>query len=125
KITVNDGDIIKVEPLPRPRFGPTLLKVIENLGPGVKGVESEAAIANHGIPVDFDPDALHHAETLPAYTWHDNDKRTDWRRLPIVTIDGEDARDFDDAVWAEPLDGGGFRIIVAIADVAFYIAPNS
>lgn len=125
KITVNDGDIIKVEPLPRPRFGPTPLKVIENLGPGVKGVESEAAIANHGIPVDFDPDALHHAETLPAYTWRDGDKRTDWRRLPIVTIDGEDARDFDDAVWAEPLDGGGFRIIVAIADVAFYIAPNS
>lgn len=125
KIKVEDGDIIKVEPMPRPRFGPTPLKIIENLGPGVKGVESEAAIANHGIPVDFDPDALHQAETLPAYRWNPDDKRTDWRGLPIVTIDGEDARDFDDAVWAEPLDGGGFRIIVAIADVAFYISPGS
>ena len=51
--------------------------------------------------------------------------REDLRDIPLVTIDGADARDFDDAVYAEPLDDGGFYIIVAIADVSYYVRPNS
>src|SRR6202035_2640654 len=49
--------------------------------------------------------------------------RTDLRPIPLVTIDGADARDFDDAVWAEP-DGDGWHILVAIADVAWYVRPG-
>ena len=56
-------------------------------------------------------------------------KRTDLRPIPLVTIDGPDARDFDDAVWAEPDDNpknkGGWHAIVAIADVAHYVRPES
>ena len=52
--------------------------------------------------------------------------RVDYRDVPLVTIDGADARDFDDAVWAERLpEGAGFRILVAIADVAHYVRPQS
>ena len=84
-----------------------------------------AAIARVGLPVDFPAEALTEAESYgetldPKEIAH----RVDLRELPLVTIDGEDARDFDDAVFAER-DGEGFRLIVAIADVSWYVRPGS
>jgi ribonuclease R len=78
-------------------------------------------IHTHGIPQDFTPEALAEAQKSRAVPLG---KRTDLRDIPLITIDGEDARDFDDAVYAEP-DSEGFRLIVAIADVAHYVRPGS
>lgn len=84
------------------------------------------ALHLHAIPTEFSPEALKQAEKskLP-----DMKRRTDLRAVPLVTIDGEDARDFDDAVFAEP-DGNkdnpnGWHIIVAIADVAYFVRPGT
>jgi ribonuclease R len=87
---------------------------------------SEAAIARFGLPVEFPAPALREAvrwgkSVDPA----EAQQRVDLRGLPLVTIDGEDARDFDDAVYAERLPEGGFRLLVAIADVSHYVRPGS
>jgi ribonuclease R len=84
-----------------------------------------AVAAQFELPVDFPAPALDRAGTLRPATRRG---REDLRDLPLVTIDGEDARDFDDAVWAERDDAasnpGGFRLVVAIADVAWYVRPD-
>ncbi len=89
------------------------------------GMETEIAIHSHGLPFEFPPEAIQEAEKfgtqVSAAAKRD---REDIRDLPLVTIDGEDARDFDDAVWCEAV-RGGWRLIVAIADVASYVAPDS
>jgi ribonuclease R len=97
-------------------------KVVKRLDPA-KPVEmaTEAAVARFELPHDFSNEALREAE---AYG-HEVDptvasQRVDLRPLPLVTIDGEDARDFDDAVYAEP-HPHGFRLLVAIADVSYYV----
>jgi len=97
-------------------------RIVKRLDPD-KPVElaCEAAIARFDLPKEFSPEAVREAE---AYGEHvdpaEAARRVDLRGLPLVTIDGEDAKDFDDAVYAEP-HAKGFRVIVAIADVSFYV----
>ncbi len=84
---------------------------------------SALAIAEHDIPVEFPAEVIAEANVARPVSLADG--REDLRHLPLVTIDGADARDFDDAVHAEALEGGGWRITVAIADVAWYVRPGS
>ena len=115
------------EPLPARRYGPPRLRVVERLGPPeAAGAISLISIASFDIPHEFPEEALAEAAAAkPA----DAGGRADLRALDLVTIDGSDARDFDDAVWAEPdtdpENPEGWRIVVAIADVAHYVMPES
>jgi ribonuclease R len=82
----------------------------------------EMAIASHDLPHEWPADVLRDAAQVEAeVTAAEREGRPDIRKLPLVTIDGADARDFDDAVYAEPKRGGGWRLIVAIADVSHYV----
>ena len=117
-----EGEIVLAEALPHHRLGLRPARVIERLGAmGDARSVSLIAIHTHDIPEAFPPAALEEAERARAAS---PDDRTDLRDVPLVTIDGEDARDFDDAVYAEP-EGNGFRLVVAIADVAHYVRPGS
>jgi ribonuclease R len=82
----------------------------------------EMAIASHDLPNEWPAEVLRDAAQIEAeVSPAEREGRTDIRKLPLVTIDGADARDFDDAVYAEPKRGGGWRLIVAIADVSHYV----
>ena len=102
-------------------------EVVQVLGPPQEaGVEREVILHAHRIPREFSPEALADAARLPRQpTGTDVAHRIDLRDVPLITIDGEDARDFDDAVYAEPRVNGGHRLIVAIADVGHYVMPGS
>lgn len=116
------GELVEAEILPGRRFGLRQARVVDRLGSmdNPKAV-SLIAIHTHGIPADFPQAALDQAEACQAAPMG---KRVDLRPIPLVTIDGADARDFDDAVWAEPDGEGGWHVIVAIADVAWYVRPD-
>ena len=121
------GELVVGETEPGSRLGLADARVVERLGDADSpGAISLAAIHAHGLPMRFPDEALAEAEcaTPPGL-----EGRTDLRALPLVTIDGADARDFDDAVWAEAdpaLDNaGGWRAVVAIADVAHFVRPDS
>jgi len=89
------------------------------------GMETEIAIHSHGLPFEFPAEAVAEAQAFGASVSAAAKRgREDLRELPLVTIDGEDARDFDDAVYCEEV-RGGWRLIVAIADVATYVASGS
>ncbi|MFC3651098.1 ribonuclease R [Dyella humi] len=86
----------------------------------------DMAIASYDLPHEWPPEVLRAAEEVePEVTAAEREGRTDLRKLPLVTIDGADARDFDDAVYAEPKRGGGWRLVVAIADVSHYVPVDS
>lgn len=90
------------------------------------GIEVEIAIRNFQIPHTWNTDVDAQTATIADHVLEeDKVERVDLRDLPLVTIDGEDSRDFDDAVYAEPKKRGGWRLIVAIADVSHYVLPNS
>jgi ribonuclease R len=115
------GELVRAEVLPDRRYGQPRAKVRERLGHADEpGTISLIAIHSHDIPVEFPADALAQASGARPC---EPDARTDLRATPLVTIDGPDARDFDDAVWAEPDPGnrGGWHLLVAIADVAHYV----
>ncbi len=101
-------------------------RVVEVLGQYTDpGMEIEIALRKHALPWLFPPEAREEAESLPARVRKsDMADREDLRRMPLMTIDGETARDFDDAVYCEP-HAGGFRLVVAIADVSHYVRPSS
>jgi len=125
-LSAEPGELVVAELAPRKRLGLQRAKVVERLGKGDgPHAFSHIAIHMHGIPHTFPPEVLTEAEACGAAPL---DSRTDLREIPLVTIDGADARDFDDAVFAEPWteDGdGGWHLIVAIADVAWYVRPGS
>ncbi len=99
-----------------------MARVTEVLGSATDpGMEIEIALRKHALPFEFSKEALRHAKRLPTEVRPADLKgREDLRPLPFVTIDGETAKDFDDAVWCERR-GKGFRLIVAIADVSHYV----
>ncbi|MEM1196927.1 MAG: VacB/RNase II family 3'-5' exoribonuclease [Pseudomonadota bacterium] len=101
------------------------VKVTEIYGdPLAPGAFSLIAIARHGIPHVF-PEAAIEEAPRAAKLHVSEAKREDLRALPIVAIDPADARDHDDAIWAEPDGEGGYKAVVAIADVSFYVRPGS
>ena len=116
------GQLVLAEPAGRsPRAG---VKVTQVLGdPLAPRAFSLIAIHKHGIPNHFSQEVLDEAE-LSAKLPLSPETREDLRHLPIVAIDPSDARDHDDAIWAEPDGAGGFRALVAIADVSFYVRPG-
>jgi ribonuclease R len=124
------GQVVVVELTDFPsRHSQPLGRVVEVLGDiDDPGMEIEIAVRKYGVPHEFSEEALAEAAKLPdAVRPTDIRYRVDLRDVPLVTIDGEDARDFDDAVYCEPMQvgrGEGFRLIVAIADVSHYVLPG-
>ncbi len=124
------GQVVSVELTDFPsRHSQPLGKVVEVLGEiDDPGMEIEIAVRKYGVPHQFSVAAVQQAAQLPdEVRGPDLRGRIDLRDVPLVTIDGEDARDFDDAVYCEPLKvgrGDGFRLIVAIADVSHYVKPG-
>jgi len=122
-----DGQIVVVEitrhPSERAQPGGRVIEILgEHMAPGM---EIEIAIRKHGLPYQWNDDVVAEVQSVPA-TVESRDRagRRDLRRFPLVTIDGEDARDFDDAVYCEPR-SNGWRLWVAIADVSHYVVVNS
>ncbi|MGB7407419.1 MAG: ribonuclease R [Pontixanthobacter sp.] len=100
------------------------VNVVEVLGdPLAPKAFSLIAISKHGIPNVFSKETLDEAQ-IAADLPLDVDQREDLRHLPIVAIDPADARDHDDAIWAEPDESGGFKAVIAIADVSYYVRPG-
>jgi ribonuclease R len=102
-------------------------RVIEILGhPDDFGVDVEVVIRKHHLPHQFPPEVVDQAEQVPATIGAaELAGRRDFRGMDIVTIDGETARDFDDAVWVEKLANGNYVLQVHIADVSHYVRPGS
>jgi ribonuclease R len=121
------GQVVVVELVEQPsKQSQPIGRVVEVLGNYADpGMEIEIALRKHDLPFEFDKDVLAEAKKLP-----DEVRKADWKgredltELPLVTIDGETARDFDDAVYCEK-QGKGYRLIVAIADVSHYVQPGS
>src|SRR5215469_16005713 len=123
----DDGELVKVEQVTPGRLGIPRARIVERLGRSSDpGAVSLLAITSYEIPTEFPIAATAEAEAaLPA----SSAGRSDLRDIALVTIDGTNARDFDDAVWAEPdpdpENRGGWHIVVAIADVAWYVRPGT
>lgn len=120
------GQVVVVELTEQPSsHAMPMGKIVQILGNYAdSGMEIEIALRKHKLPYEFKPEALKQAESYPKTVQPADYKgRIDLRELPLITIDGETARDFDDAVFAEP-QGKGWRLVVAIADVSFYVKPG-
>jgi ribonuclease R len=128
-MSAEPGQVVVVEILQQPqRYVQPVGRVIEVLGAiDDPGMEIEIAVRKFAVPHEFSGETLALAAALPdAVQPKDYRGRVDLRDIPLVTIDGEDARDFDDAVYCEPLTGRrkGWRLIVAVADVSHYVKPG-
>ena len=102
-------------------------EVVEVLGDHLApGMEIDLAIRNYALPHTWPAAVQVEVDAISAEVEEEDKKgRVDLRQLPLVTIDGEDARDFDDAVFCEVLKNGGWKLLVAIADVSHYVRPGS
>jgi ribonuclease R len=125
-----DGDLVRFDLSARNRQSIAEARVLESLGnPSDQRKISLIAIHAHGLPDDFPAPVVAESEALKPYAFRPGDGRTDLRAIPLLTIDPVDARDHDDAVFAEPdtdpRNSGGFIVIVAIADVAHYVHPGT
>lgn len=128
------GQVVSVEIMAQPtRHTQPLGRVSEVLGEiDDPGMEIEIAVRKFDVPVEFSEAARKQAARLPDVVRKSDLKdRVDLRDVPLITIDGEDARDFDDAVYCEPVELGtgqrkrpGWRLLVAIADVSHYVRPG-
>ncbi|UCU96362.1 ribonuclease R [Hydrogenophaga taeniospiralis] len=125
------GQVVVVELTEPPAlYGQPVGRVKEVLGEiDDPGMEIEIAVRKYGVPHEFSEAATAQARALPDHVRSsDHKNRVDLRDVPLVTIDGEDARDFDDAVYCEPAKvgrGKGWRLLVAIADVSHYVQTGS
>jgi ribonuclease R len=123
-----DGDLVSVQVTRSGRYGHPRAAVVERFGSmNSEKAVSEIALQSHGIPHVF-PAAVE-AQAENAKPVETLGKREDWRQIPLITIDPPDAKDHDDAVYAEedtdPSNKGGYIAYVAIADVAYYVTPGS
>ena len=118
--------VVELTTPPGPRTLP-VGRIKEVLGDHMApGMEIEAAIRAHGLPHEWPDDVVREAAALPTtVSERDCQGRHDFRSIPLLTIDGEDARDFDDAVYAQRQRAGGWKLWVAIADVSAYVKPGS
>ncbi len=115
-------EIVQAPDARRPPIGRVLAVLGDKL---TASLAVEAAIHGHEIPHEFPPEALTQAAAVPVdVEVATASARVDLRNLPLVTIDGDDAKDFDDAVYCEP-NRDGFRLVVAIADVSHYVRPGT
>jgi ribonuclease R len=122
-----DGMIVNVEIIEFPEDGEAGVgRVIEVLGrPDDFGIDVEIVIRKHHLPHEFPPEVLEQARNIShQISPSEITNRRDFRHLDIVTIDGETARDFDDAVWVERLPNGNYTLQVHIADVSHYVKPG-
>ncbi len=125
------GQVVVVELTEPPAlYGQPVGRVKEVLGEvDDPGMEIEIAVRKYSVPHEFSEACIALARTLPDKVLaHDKKHRVDLTDVPLVTIDGEDARDFDDAVYCEPAKvgrGKGWRLLVAIADVSHYVETGS
>jgi ribonuclease R len=123
-----EGQYVTVRLLTQPGTGaPPTGKVVEVLGEHMApGMEIDVSLRMHDIPHTWPPETVAEAAAFDSEPRSaDKTQRFDLRELPFVTIDGEDAKDFDDAVFCEKRRGGGWRLWVAIADVSHYVKPGT
>jgi ribonuclease R len=127
RLKAKHGQIVVVQLISQPtKYSQATGKVIEILGDKhAPGMEIDIAIRSYDLPYKWSADVLKEVKTLPKkVTANAMKNREDMRDIPFVTIDGEDARDFDDAVHCEPR-GKGWLLRVAIADVSAYVKPGT
>lgn len=122
-MNASDGDLVWAEAKPKRGYGPNRGRITEVVG----SVSDERnlsliAIAEQDIPIEFPAKVIREAEKV---SFSPSAEHRDLMDLPLVTIDPATARDHDDAVHAEELDDGGFRLTVAIADVSYFVRPGS
>ena len=126
RLKAESGQVVMVEIIEQPsKFSQPIGRIIEVLGNYADpGMEIEIALRKHDLPFEFSKAALDENKAMPDKVRKlDHKGREDLRELPLVTIDGETARDFDDAVFCEK-QGRGWRLVVAIADVSHYVKPG-
>ncbi len=116
------ADIVAYPSTRRQATGKIIEVLGEHMGPGM---EIEVAIRAHNLPHKWPEKVLHEAAALKKISELDYKGRKDLRKLPLVTIDGEDAKDFDDAIYCEQHPQGGWRLYVAIADVGYYVKADT
>jgi ribonuclease R len=120
------GQVVILEIIKHPdKHAQPIGRIVQVLGNYADpGMEIEIALRKHDLPYEFSQDAERQAKAIsPVVSEQDWAGREDIRNLALVTIDGETARDFDDAVYCEPVKGG-YRLVVAIADVSHYVQTN-